>query len=44
MKLMINKAKSYDQLFEQTGVEEDQFNLSIRKLALQKDPEVMLMI
>lgn len=34
MKMMVQQAKSHDKLFQQTGVEEEQLNLSIVKLGL----------
>lgn len=41
MKMMINQAKSSDQLFEETGVDDDQLNFSIQKLDLEKDEEFL---
>ena len=39
IKAVIQQAKSSDQLFERTGVEEEQLLFSIDKLGLDKDPE-----
>ena len=41
MKIMMQKARASDQLFEETGVEEDQLNAAIQKLGLQYDYEFM---
>ena len=39
MKAVVDKAKAQDQFFSETGVEEEQLNLSIVKLKLENDPE-----
>lgn len=39
MKIMVQKAKAADQLFEDTGVEEDQLSAAIQELDLQYDLE-----
>ena len=41
MRVMVEKAKANDQLFEETGVEEDQLDAAIQKLGLQYDLEFM---
>ena len=44
VKVMVNKARTCDKLFEETGVEEDHINAAIRKLALQNDKDVMQLV
>lgn len=44
MKMMVQQAKAQDELFEKTGVEEEDLNSCITKLDLQKDPEFMQMV
>ena len=41
MKIALGKARACDQLFEQTGVEEDHLNAVIHKLEAENDQEVM---
>lgn len=41
MKIALSKARACDQLFEQTGVEEDHLNAVIRTLEEENDQEVM---
>ena len=41
MKMQVNKYKSSDELFEETGVDDDQLNVCIQKLNLEKDPEFL---
>lgn len=38
---MVEQCRAQDQLFEQTGVEEEQLLYSIDQLKLEKDPEFM---
>ena len=39
MKALVEQCRAQDQLFEQTGVEEEQLLYSIDKLNLENDPE-----
>lgn len=39
MMAMVEQCRAQDQLFEKTGVEEEQLLYSIEKLDLEKDPE-----
>ena len=39
MKAVVEQHKAQDQLFSETGVEEEQLNQSIIKLKLEQDPE-----
>lgn len=39
MMAMVEQCRAQDQLFEETGVEEEQLLYSIEQLGLEKDPE-----
>ena len=39
MKAVLNQHKGQDQLFSETGVEEEQLNQSLAKLKLENDPD-----
>lgn len=41
MKMQVNKMKGSDELFEECGVDDDQLNLCIQKLNLERDPEFL---
>ena len=41
MKALVEQCRAQDQLFEQTGVEEEQLLYSIDQLKLENDPEFM---
>ena len=42
-KMMVQPYRVKDQLFEETGVEDDQLIVSVKKLDLEKDPEFQLL-
>ena len=44
MNMMVQQARSSDELFMEEGVEEDQLNASITALNLQQDPDFMQMV
>lgn len=44
MKVMVQKARTADQFYEETGFEEDQLNAAIQKLGLQYDYDFMQMV
>ena len=44
MKIMVQKARANDQIFEETGIEEEQLGAAIQKLGLQYDYEFMQLI
>lgn len=39
--MTINQQRANDELFEETGVDDDQLNVCIQKLDLEKDPEFL---
>ena len=41
MMAMVQQSKAQDELFEKTGVEEEQLLYTIEQLELEKDPEFM---
>ena len=43
MMAMVEQCRAQDQLFEQTGVEEEQLLYSIEQLKLEKDPEFAML-